>query len=151
MKHLFLTGCAIIILISISCKKDSVSAANYPKPDSPSLSAWKTVYITDSNWITEGERVFESDLTAIINDAGASVNEVYSMELADEGSSFQFFPCCQLSYMGGHLSASIYSTADKETCTLSFNYYDMDTHSGELPNPWKVPFQSVVIKVWLWK
>ena len=151
MKHLFFLGSAIMILISISCKKDAVSAANYPKPDSPSVSAWKTIYIADSNWTTEGERVFKSDLTASINIAGASVNEVYSMALVDEGSTFQFFPCCQVSYLGGHLSASIYSTADKETCTLSFNYYDTDEHNGELPNLWRVPFQSVLIKVWLWK
>ena len=151
MKHLYSFVCAMSMLISISCKKDSVSAANYPKPDSSSVSTWKTVYVTDSNWITEGEGVFKSDLTAIINDAGASVNEVYAMALVNEGSSFQFFPCCQVSYMGGHLSASIYSTADKETCTLSFNYYASDAHNGELPNPWKVPFQSVTVKVWLWK
>jgi hypothetical protein len=151
MKHLYFFACAAITLISVSCKKDYVGTANYPKPDSPSVSAWKIIYVTDSNWSKEGQHVFKSDLTAIINDAGTSVNEVYSMQLVNEGSLFQFFPCCQLSYMGGHLSASVYSTADKEICTLTFNYYESDAHSGELPNPAIVPFQSILVKVWLWK
>jgi hypothetical protein len=150
MKHLFFFACAITLLISISCKKD-IATVNYPKPDSPTVSPWKTLYITDSNWNREGQRVFKSDLTAIINDAGASVNNVYSMEVENEGSLLQFFPCCQLSYMGGYLSASVYTTADKETCTLTFNYSDQDSHSGELPNLGRFPFQSIVIKVWLWK
>ncbi|HEY2349075.1 MAG TPA: hypothetical protein VGH64_08675 [Puia sp.] len=151
MKHLFFFACAATMLISISCKKDSPAPDNYPKPDSSSVSAVKFIYITDSNWNREGQRVFKSDLTAEINAAGASVNEVYSMQFVSEGSLFQFFPCCQQNFMGGHLSGAVYTTADKETCTLTFYYSDQDAHSGELPNPWVVPFQSIVIKVWLWQ
>ena len=151
MKHLFISVCMMTLLILISCKKNSVVSTYYPKPDSPSVSAWKTIYITDSNWSGEGQHEFKSDLTAFINNAGAAVGDVYSMELVNEGSLFQFFPCCQLSCLGGHLSASVYTTNDKEICTLTFNYTDLDAHSGELPNPRMVPFQSIVIKVWLWK
>ena len=151
MKHLFFFACVMTLLISISCKKDYVGTTTYPKPDSPAAEAWKTIYVTDSNWSREGQREFKSDLTAFINNAGAAVGDVYSMELVNEGSLFQFFPCCQLSCLGGRLSASVYATADKEICTLTFNYTDLDAHSGELPNPRMVPFQSIVIKVWLWK
>lgn len=93
----------------------------------------------------------ESDLTQLINEADASVSEVYALQFVNEGMLFEFFPCCQVSCYGGELSGAVYSTGDNKTCTLTFTYSDQDAYSGELPNPSFAPFQSIVIKVWLWK
>jgi hypothetical protein len=147
MKHLYFFACAIIMLISISCKKNTLNSF----PDTPSVSHLETIYINDSNWVRQGQYVFKSDLTQLINEAGASVSEVYSLQLIDENSLFQIFPCCQVSFKGGELSGSVYSTGNEETCTLTFNYPDQDMHFGEFRNSGGLPFQSTKIKVWLWK
>jgi hypothetical protein len=156
MKHLFFLGCAIIILISISCKKDLLKGdhsgcPNCPVIDSPTVLSPKTIYINDSNWTRQGQFVFKSDLTQLINKAGASVSEVYSLQVIDENDLFEIFPCCQVSFKGGELSGSVYSTGNVETCTLTFSYSDQDMHFGEFRNAGGLPFQSTEIKVWLWK
>jgi hypothetical protein len=156
MKHIYSISCAIFILISISCKKDSVNkdqsaCLNCKAVDSPSNTSSKSIYIIDSNWVRQGQLIFKSDLTQLIHDAGATVSEVYSMQIVNESTLFQFFPCCQVSFMGGELSGSVYSTGEEETCTLTFSYYNQDMHNGEFPNSGILPFQSVLIKVWLWK
>src|SRR5450432_2238092 len=156
MKHLYFINYAIIALISISCKKDSVNAVqsaclNCKTVDSLSASSWKTIYINDSNWVRQGQMVFKSDLTKLLQDAGTTVSEVYSMQIVNESILLQFFPCCQVKFMDGELSGSVYSTGDEETCTLTFSYSGQDMHYGELPNSGALPFQSVEIKVWLWK
>ena len=154
MKRLFFFGFTMIILISISCKKDSVNdvthVCNPCITDSPAVPHLKTVNIIDSNWVGQGQYVFKSDLTQLINEAGGSVSEVYALQLVNAGMEFQFFPCCPVSFHGGELSGSVYSTGDEKTCTLTFIYTDQNEHSGERPNP-GIPFQSIVIKVWLWK
>jgi hypothetical protein len=155
MKHLFFIGCAMTILISISCKKDSVDAAkNYCSHcgiDTPAAAHWQAIYITDSNWTRQGQHVFKSDLTELIIRAGASVSEVYALQLQNEGAVFEFFPCCQVSVHGGELSGSIDTTGNEETCTLTFSYSEHDAYSGQIPDPGMAPFQSIVVKVWLWK
>jgi hypothetical protein len=153
MKHLFFFGCTIIILISISCKKDLVKedhsvCQNCKVIDSPTTLSLKTIYINDSNWNRQGQRVFKSDLTGLLNEAGATVSEVYSLQLVNENILFQIFPCCQVSFKGGELSGSVYSTGNEETCTLTFSYSDQDAHAGEFGG---LPFQSILVKVWLWK
>ena len=100
MKHLFFTGCTIIILISMSCKKDLLKedlsiCPNCKVIDSPTASSLTTININDSNWVRQGQFVFKSDLTQLIKEAGASVSEVYSLQLVDENDLFQIFPCCQ--------------------------------------------------------
>ena len=155
MKHLFFTGCTMIILMFIACKKDSVNNLTHIcgdcKIDSPSVQHLRAIYITDSNWVGQGQHILKSDLTQLINEAGDSVSEVYALQFVNEGSLFQFFPCCQISCHGGELSGAVYSTGNNKTCTLTFTYSDQDAHNGELPNPGFPPFQSIVIKVWLWK
>jgi hypothetical protein len=155
MKLLFFTGCTLIILISMACRKDSVNNVTHIcidcKIDTPSVQHWSAIYVTDSNWVGQGQHVLKSDLTQLINEAGASVSEVYALQFVNEGMLFQFFPCCQINCHGGELSGAVYSTGNNKTCTLTFTYSDQDVQSGELPNPGFVPFQSVVIKVWLWK
>jgi hypothetical protein len=151
MKHLFFTGCIMIILISIACKKDSVSKVTHVCPDCKIEQHLRAIYITDSNWVGQGQNVLKSDLTQLINEAGDSVSEVYALQFVNEGMLFQFFPCCQISCHGGELSGDIYSTGNNKTCTLTFTYSDQDAHSGEMPNPGFPPFQSIVVKVWLWK
>ena len=156
MKHLFFFGCTIIILISISCEKDLAKENHSVCPnckviDSPNSLSLKTIYINDSNWTRQGQYVFKSDLTQLINEAGASVSEVYSLQLIDENSLFQIYPCCQVSFKGGQLSGSVYSTGDEKTCTLTFSYSDQDMHFGEFRNSGGLPFVSTEIKVWLWK
>ena len=154
MKHLPLLGFTMIILISISCKKDSVNnvthVCNPCINDSPSVPHLKTVNIIDSNWVGQGQYVFKSDLTQLIKEAGEAASDVYALELVIGSSEFQFFPCCPVSFHDGELSASIYSTGTNKTCTLTFTYTDQNEHSGERPNP-GIPFHSTVIKVWLWK
>jgi hypothetical protein len=155
MKHLYFFACAIIMLISISCKKDSVNnvthICNPCITDTSFEQHRKVIYITDSNWVGQGQRVFKSDLTQILKEAGATVSEVYALQLVNEGIEFQVFPCCPVNFHGGELSGSIYTTGDEKTCTLTFTYTDHDVHSGEQPNPGIAPFQSIVVKVWLWK
>jgi hypothetical protein len=155
MKRLFFIGCTMVILISISCKKDSVNdvthACNPCITDTPSGPHLKTIYITDSNWVGQGQYVFKSDLTQLIKETGAAVNEVYALQLVNAGMEFQFFPCCPIIFHGGALSGSVYSTGDEKTCTLTFTYTDQNAHNGERPNPGLVPFQSIEVKVWLWK
>ena len=156
MKHLFFFGCAIIILISISCKKELVKEDHSACPtckviDSPTTLSLKTIYVIDSNWARQGQYVFKSDLTQFINQAGASVSEVYSLQLVDESILYQIFPCCQVNFKGGELSGSVYSTGNEETCTLTFSYSDQDMHVGELGNSGGLPYHSIEIKVWLWK
>ena len=156
MKHLFFTGCAMIILVFSSCKKDLMRedlsvCPNCKVIDSPTALTLKTFYIEDSSWVRQGQYVFKSDLTRFINEAGASVREVYCLQLIDENALFQIYPCCQVNFKDGELSAAIYSTGDEETCTLTFGYSDQDMHFGELRNSGGLPFQSTEIKVWLWK
>jgi hypothetical protein len=156
MKHLFFTGCTIIILISMSCKKDLLKedlsiCPNCKVIDSPNASSLTTININDSNWVRQGQFVFKSDLTQLIKEAGASVSEVYSLQLVDENDLFQIFPCCKVSFKEGELSGSVYTTGNEETCTLTFTYSDQNMHFGEFRNSSGLPFQSTEIKVWLWK
>ena len=156
MKHLFFFGCTIIILISISCKKDSVKqdysdCANCKAIDSPTALSIQSFNINDSNWARQGQYVFKSDLTQLINAAGASVSELYALEIIDGNSGFQIYPCCQADFKGGELSASVYSTGNEKTCTLTFNFPDQDMYFGEFRNSGGLPFQSTEIKAWFWK
>ena len=156
MKYLFFSGCAIIILISISCKKDLVKenhsvCPNCKVTDSPAVLSLKTIDINDSNWVRQGQYVFNSDLTSLINKAAGSVSELYALEIIDGNSGFQIFPCCDAAFKGGELSATVNSTGNEKTCILTFNYPDQDMHFGEFRNSGGLPFQSTEIKVWLWK
>ncbi len=156
MKHLFFCGCTLIILIFISCKKDSVKEEHSVCPnckviDSSTALSSQIIYINDSNWAQQGQYIFKSDLTQLINAAGASVSEVYLLQLVDENDLLQIFPCCQVNFKGGELSGSVYSTGNEKTCTLTFSYSDQDMHFGEFRNSGGLPFQSTEIKVWLWK
>lgn len=153
MKHLFFIGCTMIILMFSSCKKDFLKkdlsvCPNCKVIDSPTALSSKTIYINDSNWVRQGQRVFKSDLTQLINDAGETVSEVYAIQLINETVSYDFFPCCQINYKGGELSGSVYSTGNEKICTLTFSFSDQDGHSGEFGG---LPFQSTLVRVWLWK
>ena len=152
MKHVYFLACAMIMLISVSCKKDAVNSfkdqCNPCTADTPSALHSKTVYITDSNWVRQGQQVYKSDLTQLINESGATVNEVYALQLIDETASFEFYPCCQINYKGGELSAAVYLTGSEKICTATFSYSDQDAHAGEFAG---LPFQSILVKVWLWK
>jgi hypothetical protein len=156
MKHLFLFGCAIIILISMSCKKDSIKedhadCANCKVTDSPTALSIQSFTIHDSNWARQGQYVFNSDLTRLIKAAGASVNELYALEVIDGNSGFQIYPCCPAPFKDGELSASVYSVSNEKTCTLTFHFPDQDMYFGEFRNSGGLPFQSIEIKVWFWK
>ena len=144
----------MIILISISCKKDSVNSVTHicnPCITDTFVTHQHVIYITDSNWVGQGQHVQKSDLTQLVNEAGATVDEVYALELVNGGTEFQFFPCCMVSYHGGQLSGSVYTTGNEKTCTLTFTETDQVMHNGEFPNRGITPFQSIVVKVWLWK
>lgn len=156
MKHLFFFGCAIVILISISCKKDLVKDDHSVCPDckvtdSPTVLSLKTIHINDSNWVRQGQYLFQSDLTPLINEAGGSASRLYALELMDGNSGFQIYPCCQAAFKGGELSASVYSTGNEKTCIVSFSYPDQDMHFGEFRNSGGLPFHSTEIMVWLWQ
>ena len=152
MKHLYFFAYSMILLISISCKKDVTNSFKYQcnscTADTPSVSHSKIFYITDSNWVRQGQQVYKSDLTQLINDAGGTVSELYALQLINETELFQFFPCCQIYYKGGELSGAVYSTGNEKICTLTFTYSDQDAHAGEFAG---LPFQSILVKVWLWK
>ncbi len=154
MKHLFFTGCTMIILMFIACKKDSVNnvthICNPCITDTPSLH-WKSIYITDSNWVGQGQHVLKSDLTQLIKEAGGTVDEVYALQLVNEGMEFQFYPCCPVNIHGGELSGSVYATGNETTCTLTFSDTDQGTYHGESPNHGITLFQPIIVKVLLWK
>src|SRR5436305_15348391 len=111
MKRLLSLGCAIIVLISISCKKDSADQITHVCTqcitDTPSVSHLKIIQIIDSNWVAQDPYVFKSDLTQLIKEAGEAVSDVYVLQLINGATEFQFFPCCPLSFHGGELSGSI--------------------------------------------
>ncbi|HET7002398.1 MAG TPA: hypothetical protein VFI33_13845 [Puia sp.] len=154
MKRLFFSGCIVFILISISCKKDSVNnvshICNPCITDSPSVSHQQVIYITDSNWVGQGPHVLKSDFTQLLKEAGATVDEVYALQLVNEGMEFQFFPCCAISFHGGQLSGSVYTTGNEKICTLTFTDMGQGMYNGEIPNHVSY-FQPILIKVWLWK
>jgi hypothetical protein len=117
-------------------------------PDTPSVSHSKIIYITDSNWARQGQQAFKSDFTQLLNEAGVTVDEVYALQIISETIPFEIFPCCQINYKGGELSGSVYTTGNEKICTLTFSYSDQDAHAGEFSG---LPFQSILVKVWLWK
>jgi hypothetical protein len=145
----------MIILISLSCKKDSVNNDTHVCTpcitDTSSVEHRQAIYITDSNWVGQGQHVLNSDLTQLIKEAGATVSEVYALQLVNEGIVSQFFPCCAVSFHGGELSGAVYATGDEKTCTLTFTNRDQYAYNGERSNSGTVPFQSIVVKVLLWK
>jgi len=155
MKHLFFFGCTIIILISFSCKKelakDHSVCPNCKATDSPAVLTLRTIHINDSSWVRQGQYVIKSDITPLINEAGGSVSELYALQLIDENSLFQIYPCCQVSFKGGEISASVYSTGNENTCILTFYYPDQDMHFGEFRNSGGLPFHSTEIIVWFWQ
>jgi hypothetical protein len=155
MKRLFFLGCTIAILLSVSCKKDSADRVKNVCAqcitDTSSGLHLETIHIIDSSWAAQGSYIFKSDLTQLIKQAGAAVSEVYALQLDNQGMESQFFPCCPVSFDGGELSGSIYSTGTDKTCTLTFTFPDHEAHNGERFNSTIVPFESVRIKVWLWK
>jgi hypothetical protein len=55
MKHLFFTGCTLIILLFSSCKKELLEkdlsvCPNCKLTDSPTALSLETFYINDSSW-----------------------------------------------------------------------------------------------------
>jgi hypothetical protein len=98
-----------------------------------------------------GQHVLISDLSQLFKEAGATVSEVYALQLVNEGIVSQFFPCCTLTFHGGELSGAVYTTGIEKKCTLTFTYRDQGLYSGEHSNSGLVPFQSIVVKVLLWK
>jgi hypothetical protein len=157
MKHIQLISCIFIFLISTSCKKEGPDFVQNDcstcgsKDSTASHETSTAIYINDSNWVRQGQNIFKSDLTPLLQQAGTTVSQVYSLQIVNQSSLLQFFPCCQVNYMGGSISGSVYSSGDNETCTLTFSFSDQNTYYGQTPNGGSLPFSSVLVKVGIWK
>src|ERR1700682_5549196 len=150
----FTISCGFILLISPSCKKDSIS---YSRPICDTCAATPsqqlfltTLYITDSNWVAQSVRgAYESDITSDLHKADASPGSIYSIEIVGENGLQQIYPNYHVKYMGGTIFGSVYSWYDNEVCMISFGFSDEDRHYGELPFGGALPFHSVKLKILL--
>ncbi len=151
MKHLksicILISCIFIILLSISCRKDSfiVSPPPCAKCDTLTIS---TMSINDSNWIRQDDGSYTSDITWIIERSGASVSQVYGINISNESIPLEVFPKVSANYMNGTLYGSVDPSKNHGTCILTFEF-STEEHEGEVHPATSLPFKSVEIEVLL--
>jgi hypothetical protein len=151
MKHMnsisISIGCFLIILLSASCNKDSLNAG-----PSTCINCNKVILssllINDSNWVRQDDGNYTSDLTMIIEHAGASVSQVYAMDVAGEDPVLKIFPEINGDYMRGILSGSVNLSKNKSTCVITYEF-SKEEHEGEVHPAGPLPFKSVEIEVFL--
>jgi hypothetical protein len=138
-----------IILLTTSCKKDSPisSPPACTTCNHPTLS---TMLIKDSIWVRQEDGNYTSDITKIIEQTGASVSQVYAMDLAGGNPVLEIFPQTNGDFMGGSLSGSVNLSKNEGTCTITFEF-SKEEHEGEVHPAGSLPFNSVEIEVFLVK
>ncbi len=148
----FSISCVFIILLSTSCKKDSLITGP-PACDTcitrPAIVTSDTLFINDSSWVRQGEGVYQSDISTILNKLGKSPGKVYSMYLVSGEGLIEILPDIQASFMKGTIDGSVYLSDDGEACTITFAYLDKDKHYGEMPLGGSLPFSSIEIEILL--
>jgi hypothetical protein len=153
MKHMnsisISISCFFIILLSSACKKDSLNAGPPPCNNCNKV-ILSSLLINDSNWVRQDDGNYASDLTKIIEHAGASVSQVYAMDIAGEYPVLEIFPEINGDYMRGTLSGSVNLSKNEGTCTITFEF-SKEEHEGEVHPAGSLPFKSVEIEVFLVK
>jgi hypothetical protein len=153
MKHLNFTCTLVIsffiILLSTSCKKDSVVTSTPPCTTCDTLSV-STLLINDSDWVRQNNYSYTSDLTWIIKQSGAAISQVYGMYISNDNILQEIFPGVSTNYMDGIIYGSVDLTKDYPTCKLTFTYSN-EEHEGEVHPITSLPFKSVEIEVLLAK
>jgi hypothetical protein len=153
MKHLnsvcISISCIIIMSLSISCKKDPVATSTPPCPSCDTL-ALTTMLIEDSSWARQDNGNYTSDITWTIERSGASVSQVYAMNITSGNVAQPVFPQVSASYMGGTVSGSIDPSKNHSTCTLTFEF-SKEEHEGEIRPNTSLPFKSVEIELFFVK
>ena len=153
MKHLnsicISISCLFIILLSISCRKDSFTAGPPPCTTCDTLSI-STLLIKDSDWVRQNNWSYTSDLTWIIIQSGAAISQVYEIYISNNNVLQEIFPGVSTNYMDGTLYGSVDLTKNYPTCKLTFAS-TYEENEGEVRPITSLPFKSVEIEVILAK
>jgi hypothetical protein len=126
-------SCFLIILLSSSCKKDSLnSAPSYC--DTCNTIVLNCIFLNASNWIKQDGGLYSSDITSNLKQAGISVSKVYAIDIDDGTSLSQIYPENSGDYLGGSFSVSINLsnnlTKDEDTCILIYGF-STEEHFGK--------------------
>jgi hypothetical protein len=140
-------GCIFIIALSMSCKKDSPYTSSTicdtcKVREQPTFS----VSIVDSNWVRQSNGVYISYLNDLLQQAGASIAQIYSIHIINDADDQQIFLNSSIAFEGGHLGLS----DPGNSYQLEF-HMDQPTYYGETPHSIPLPFHSVIIKIFLLK
>jgi hypothetical protein len=153
MKHLnsicISISCIIIMSLLISCKKDSVTTSTTSCPTCDTL-ALTSMLIEVSSWVRQDNGNYTSDITRIIERSGASVSQIYTMNITSGNVAQPIFPDVSANYMGGTIYASVDPSKVHSACTLTFEYTS-EEHEGEVRPGISLPFNSVEIEVFFVK
>jgi hypothetical protein len=148
----FSISCVFIILLSTSCKKDSLITGP-PACDTcitrPAIVTLDTLFINDSSWVRQSKGVYQSDISTILNKFGKSPGKVYSMYLVSGEDLIEILPDIQASFMNGTIYGSVYLSDGNEACTITFAYLDKHEYYGEMPLGGSLPFSSIEIEILL--
>ncbi len=134
--------------LSISCKKDSV--ATTPPCITCDTLTLTTLLIKDSSWVRQDNGNYTSDITLIIERSGASVSQVYAMNITSGNVAQSVFPEVSANYMDGTISGSVDLSKNHADCTLTFAPSN-EEHEGEIRPNTSLPFKSVEIEVFFVK
>jgi hypothetical protein len=138
-------SCLLIILLSSSCKKNSLNSAQ-SSCDTCNTIVLNCTFLNVSNWIKQDDGSYSSDITMDLKQTGISVNKIYAMCIADGTPFPQIYPETNGDYMGGSISASLNPSKDEGTCILTYGF-SSEEHYGEIRPGSLLPFSSVEIEV----
>jgi hypothetical protein len=146
-----LISCLTIFLWSSSCKKTTVNENGCPPCDTIVNPVYKLSYLTfmlnENNWARQDDGTFSCDLTGLLEESDASVNQVYAISVMFEGNIIQIFPNGKADLFDGSMQGIISGLNNSETCVISFSPSDGTRYYGELRNSGKLPFSSIGIVV----
>jgi hypothetical protein len=156
MKPYILIPIFSLVLLTVSCKKDTITTNAQPCTNcnqTTVVSNLGPIFINDSNWVKQNDGTFKSDITALILKAGGEVEKLYSLEILDDDNLYQIYPNSHAELLGGSFYGSVVKYYDNEICTITYKYFDPNNYSGELPNGGLLPFRfrSLVIRVLMTK
>jgi len=159
MKRLYLLSTATVFFFTFfltqSCKKDAF------KPDSFNCSSCrpgtgvedslitKTLEISQSDWVSQGDGKFSCDLNAVLQGMGSSANRVSSMYINNVGSLQQIFPGHLANCMGGTIYAIRSGSGDGESLSMNFILADQQIHYEEFSRGGIVPFRTTEFRLLL--
>jgi len=137
-------SCLLFILLTSSCKKDSLNATP-PPCDTCNTTVLKSVFINAGNWIKQDDGSYSCDITSELKQSGVSVNKVYAMYIADGTPFPQIYPETSGEYLGGSVLVTVNLSKDEGTCTLIFEF-SSEEHFGEVRPGGLLPFGSIEIE-----